>query len=151
MKKILCFILGCSICFSIFAERTPEEELYFRSGMPMKDINEMLATCGKPKETSQAEYFCGWRDLIIAERQAQEIIDETSKGDLKYKKELVIKMDRWERNTRKICKKEAHREYAGGSIEPVAAEMCVTLSMQEEVKSMKTKARKGERNIISKP
>ena len=138
MKKQL--ILGLMLAASISAfaaDQTPAEELVARSGLPLSDIQEMLAKCDSDDQTTVGRMFCGWRDLIVAEYDLQEIVDQRNSLRPEHKAALDARIARWKKARDVACKKIAHSDWGGGSEEPGAAMVCRAMETQDIVKAMK--------------
>ena len=138
MKKQ--FLLGLLLALSIpafAAVQTLAEELAALSGLPLTEIQPMLDGCDSDDQTTEGMYFCGWRDLIVAERDLQEIVDQRNSQRSEHKAALNVRIAQWKKARYADCKKSAHHDYAGGSIEPVVAIVCQGDETQDMVEAMK--------------
>ena len=137
MKKR--WLLGLLLALSIpaLADQTPAEELSALTRSPLSDIQEMLAKCDSDDQTTLGMVFCGWRDLIVAERELQEIVDQRNSQRPAHKAALNARIAHWKRARDTGCEKMAHRELAGGSEEPIEAVFCRAMETQDMVKAMK--------------
>lgn len=120
-----------------FADQTPAQEVSARSGLPLSEIQEILAKCDSASGTTQDMYFCAWRDLVVAERDLQKIVDQSNSQRPERKTALDARIAHWKKIREVNCRKAAHRKYAGGSIEPVAVLHCQVGKTQNMAKAMR--------------
>jgi uncharacterized protein YecT (DUF1311 family) len=148
MKKLLIFIIGYIVCVSSFADWTAEGEISKRSGLPSKEVKELTSDCNNHHKTNQEVYFCAWHDFVVAERNAQIIIDKEVDKSPKRRARLEVKMKHWKEKSYKDCLRYAHKHYGGGAEEPMVAEMCKAADMQDKVDKMKKQVKSGQKLII---
>ena len=138
MKKQLLSGLIFAVSIPAFAAvQTPAQELAASSQLPLGEIQETLAKCDSVDETTQDMYFCAWRDLIVAERDLQKVIDQRNSQRPERKAALNTRIAHWKKARAADCKKSAHRELAGGSLEPVEALGCQVEKTVDMVRTMK--------------
>jgi len=98
---------------------------------------QVLLDCDSNNQTTQGMYSCTWRDLVVAERDLQKIVDQRNSQRPERKAALDARIVHWKKARDKNCKKIAHHDWAGGSEEPVAAMICRAADTQDMVKTMK--------------
>lgn len=137
MKKCLLpgLLLAASIC--VFADQAPAEKLAARSGLPLPDIKEFLANCDSDDQTQQGIYFCTWRDLIVAEHELQQTINQIINQHPDRKAALETHSAQWKKERDTKCRETAHNSFGGGSIESTAAVTCEAILTENLTKAMK--------------
>jgi len=105
------------------AEQTPAEEIATH-GVPLNDVLELLADCGSFEQSQQSMYFCAWRDAIVAERHLQKVVDQRASKHPELKEALAVRVAHWKKMRDEHCKKMAHHDWGGGSMEPTANLAC---------------------------
>jgi DNA-binding transcriptional MerR regulator len=137
MKKQ--FFLGLMLATSIqaFADQTPAEEVAIRSGFSLSHVQKMLVKCASYDRTAEDMYFCAYRDLIVAERKLQKIVNQQNSHHPEHKAVLDARIAQRKKAIAEDCRKTAHRGWADQSLESVVALFCQEEQTQGMVKTMR--------------
>jgi uncharacterized protein YecT (DUF1311 family) len=126
-----------AVSVHIFAAPTPAEEIAARSGIPLNEIQAMLANCDSDNQTQMGMEFCAWRDRVVAEHELQQVVDQRVSQHPERKKTLKDETVHWEKARDVACQKAAHRKFGGGSIESTAATTCEAILTENLTMAMK--------------
>lgn len=112
-------------------------ELAQKSAMPIAELETLLASCDTDNATQLALNFCAWRNQIAAEQTLTQTVAKKEQLNPQCKVSIHAKVNAWKHGLEDACKKAAAKDYAGGSMEPMARAMCVEAEINKITKRVK--------------
>lgn len=112
-------------------------ELAQKSAMPISELETLLASCDTDNATQLALNFCAWRNQIAAEQILAQTVAKKEQLHPQCKVSIHAKVNAWQRDIAGACEKAAAKDYAGGSMEPMARAMCVEAEINKITKRVK--------------
>ncbi|UVH57000.1 lysozyme inhibitor LprI family protein [Variovorax paradoxus] len=109
-----------------------------RSGIPEDELRGLLSRC----EASQsAMNICAYRDVVVADLKLKHALASKVQQLPACKERLEARIARWEVVRDQGCKRNAAKDYGGGSLEQTAESMCVEheiVQMTKQVERQRT-------------
>lgn len=109
-----------------------------RSGIPEDELRGLLSRC----EASQsAMNICAYRGVVAADLKLKHALASKVQQLPACKERLEAKIARWEVVRDQGCKRNAAKDYGGGSLEQTAESMCVEheiVQMTKQVERQRT-------------
>jgi len=132
MKRLV-FGLLLMASTQVFADPSPADEISARSGLPVSDVNALLANCDS---TQSSMNFCAWRDQIVAERELQRVVEQQANAHPERKTALETRIARWKKARDASCEKSSRQQWDGGSMRPAAQAICATAATRKMTKKL---------------
>jgi uncharacterized protein YecT (DUF1311 family) len=104
-----------------------------RSKLPEEDLRRLTADCTADQ---QSMYFCAYRDLVSAELKLQRVVAEKERRLPACKPDIDARVAHWRAARDQACIQSAAKEWAGGSMEPTARNICLSDSTGRMLKQM---------------
>ena len=98
------------------------QQLTQRSGLPEATLQRLLSHC---HACQQAMYFCAWRDLLSADARLDKRALLAGKADPHPVRPNATSLADWRRQRDKSCATSVAADYAGGSMEATARQLCM--------------------------
>lgn len=136
MKRLLILLCATVGTSAVAADFDAAAELAQRSKLPASEVAALLATCESSSATQMSLNFCAWRDLVVAEHELQQVVDDRNTQTPRCAAALEKKLSAWKKKRDAGCEKSAKLDYEGGSMLPTAIAMCQTAETQRMTKKM---------------
>ena len=111
----------------------PAAELAKQSGLPLEEISRLLKDCDADQQSMN---FCAWRDQTQAEDMIRLSVAHLQTKLPSYHDCISAKAAQTVQHIKRKCTTDAHRDYAGGSVETYQRTQCIASSEAAYARSL---------------